>query len=65
MDRLEVLELFTRVVESGSSSKAARDLGVGQPAVDKQVAALEARLGVQLLSRTSRGLTVTSRPGLL
>lgn len=51
--------MFVRVVESGSFSKAARDIGIGQPAVSKQVAALEGRLGVQLLNRTSRGLSVT------
>lgn len=52
--------MFVRVVESGSFSKAARDIGIGQPAVSKQVAALENRLGVQLLTRTSRGLNVTT-----
>ena len=51
--------MFVRVVESGSFSQAARDLGVGQPTVSKQVAALEARLGMQLLARNSRTLAVT------
>src|SRR6266446_4102248 len=37
----------------------ARDLGVGQPAVSKQVASLEAHLGAQLLMRTSRNLSLT------
>ncbi|MFD2138339.1 LysR family transcriptional regulator [Novosphingobium resinovorum] len=55
MDRITALQFFVRVVESGSFSQAARELGVGQPAVSKQVAALERRLGAQLLNRTSRG----------
>jgi LysR family transcriptional regulator for bpeEF and oprC len=59
MDKLDAMWVFVRVVESGSFSQAARDLGVGQPTVSKQVAALEARLGTQLLARNSRALAVT------
>src|SRR5579859_6370671 len=59
MDRLESIRMFVRVVESGSFSAVARDAGIGQPAVSKQVAALEARLGAQLLRRTSRSLSLT------
>nr|WP_246587288.1 LysR family transcriptional regulator [Stakelama flava] len=51
--------MFLRVVESGSFSQAARDLNVSQPTVSKQLAALEARLGTQLLARNSRTLGVT------
>ncbi len=51
--------MFVRVVESGSFSQAARDLNVSQPTVSKQLAALEARLGTQLLARNSRALAVT------
>jgi len=59
MDRLDVIRLFVRVVESGSFSAVARERGVGQPAVSKQIAALEAYLGAQLMRRTSRSLSVT------
>jgi len=59
MDRLESIRMFVRVVESGSFSAVARDAVIGQPAVSKQVAALEARLGAQLLRRTSRSLSLT------
>jgi DNA-binding transcriptional LysR family regulator len=59
MDRYSAMSAFVRVVESGSFSAAAKLLNVGQPAVSKTVAALEARLGVRLLVRTTRGLTPT------
>ncbi|TCW86611.1 hypothetical protein C5O80_01115 [Burkholderia sp. SRS-46] len=59
MDRLEGIKIFVRVVESGSFSAVARELGTGQPAISKQVAALEERLGAQLLRRTSRSLSLT------
>lgn len=59
MDRLNAMETFVNVVESGSFSGAARRLEVGQPAVSKTVAQLEERLGVRLLLRSTRGLTPT------
>jgi LysR family transcriptional regulator for bpeEF and oprC len=59
VDRLNAIGLFVRVVDSGSFSAVARTLGVGQPAISKQIAALEAHLGAQLLRRTSRSLTLT------
>jgi len=59
VDRLAVMETFVRVVEAGSFSAAARDLNVGQPAVSKAIAQLEARLGVRLLLRSARGLAPT------
>jgi DNA-binding transcriptional LysR family regulator len=63
MDRLDTIKVFVRVVESGNFSAVARELGVGQPTVSKQIAALEAHLGAQLLTRTSRkvGLTDAGR----
>jgi LysR family transcriptional regulator for bpeEF and oprC len=59
MDRLEGMKIFVRVVESGSFSAVARELGTGQPAISKQVAALEEHLGAQLVMRTSRSLSLT------
>lgn len=59
MDRFSALRLFKRVVETASFSQAAKSEGVRQSTVSKQVAALEARLGNQLLRRTSRGINVT------
>ncbi len=59
MDRLDSIKVFVRVVESGSFSAVARQLGVGQPTVSKQVAALERHLGAQLLMRGSRRVTLT------
>jgi DNA-binding transcriptional LysR family regulator len=59
MDRLHVMEMFVRVVETGSFSAAARNLKVGQPAISKTIAGLEDRLGVRLLVRSTRRLTPT------
>ena len=59
MDRLEGIKIFVRVVESGSFSAVAREFGTKQPAISKQVAALEKHLGAQLLMRTSRSLSLT------
>jgi LysR family transcriptional regulator for bpeEF and oprC len=59
MDRIDVMQLFLRVADSGSFSKAARGAGLAQPTASKQIAALEARLGAQLLRRTARGLRLT------
>lgn len=59
MDRLAALELFVRVVESGSFTAAARERRLSQPAASKQVAALERSLGVRLLHRTTRKVTPT------
>ena len=59
MDRLAGLDLFIRVVETGSFSKAADDLGIGQPTATKAIAAIEQRLGARLLHRSTRGITPT------
>lgn len=59
MDRMHAMEVFVRVVETGSFSAAARDLRIGQPAVSKLVAALEDWLQVRLLVRSTRQLHPT------
>jgi len=59
VDRLNAMETFVRVVETGSFSAAARTLNLGQPAVSKTIAQMEARLGVRLLMRSTRGLSPT------
>jgi DNA-binding transcriptional LysR family regulator len=53
------MEAFVRVLETGSFSGAARQLRIGQPAVSKAIQLLEQRLGVQLLLRSTHGLTPT------
>jgi DNA-binding transcriptional LysR family regulator len=59
MDRLDAIRLFVRLVECGSFSAVAREEGIGQPAVSKQIAALERHLGAQLVLRTSRQVAIT------
>lgn len=59
MDRFQAMSVFVRVVETASFSGAARQLGIGQPAVSKTIAQLEDRLQVRLLLRSTHGLTPT------
>lgn len=59
MDRIQGIRLFVRVVDLGSFSKAAAEMGVGQPAATKQVARLEDQLGSRLLHRSTHGVTPT------
>lgn len=59
MDRIQAVRLFIRVVDLGSFSKAAADIGIGQPAATKQVAQLEKQLGARLLHRSTHGVTPT------
>lgn len=58
------MRLFTRVVDLGSFSRAAMELGIGQPAATKQVARLEKELGARLLHRSTHGVTPTEIGGL-
>jgi DNA-binding transcriptional LysR family regulator len=59
MDRLQAMQTYVRVVETGSFSAVAREFSSTQSAISKQIAALEKYLGVRLLSRTTRALTPT------
>jgi DNA-binding transcriptional LysR family regulator len=58
MDVNDVL-VFVRVVQAGSFSKAAKQLGMPVSTVSRRVADLEAKLGVPLLLRTTRSLNIT------
>ena len=59
MDRIQAVRLFIRVVDLGSFSKAAADMGIGQPSATKLVAQLEKQLGARLLHRSTHGVTPT------
>lgn len=59
MDRVSDLEFFTQLVKQGSLAALARELGVTPPAITARLAQLEKRLGVRLLNRTTRRLSVT------
>ncbi len=53
------MRIFTRVVETGSFSAVAREMGTIQPTISKQLTALEEHLGVRLLNRTTRQMSPT------
>jgi DNA-binding transcriptional LysR family regulator len=58
-DRLFALRLFTRIARTGSFSRAGRELGLSQPSASRIAAALEREVGTVLMTRTTRGLTLT------
>ncbi|NIZ08731.1 LysR substrate-binding domain-containing protein, partial [Pseudooceanicola sp. HF7] len=59
MDRLDRLELFTRIVEGGSFARAARDLNVARSTATNAINLLEQEAGVRLLARTTRQVATT------
>ncbi len=59
MADLNEILIFTRVVEAGSITGAARRLEMQKSTISRKLAAMESRLGVQLLSRTTRSLSLT------
>ena len=59
MDVMQSMAVFRRVVEAGSFSAVARELGMSQSSASKHVAALEERLGAKLLNRSTRQLNMT------
>ncbi len=59
MTSFQAMHLFARVVDLGSFSKAALDLGIGQPSATKIIAQLEKKLGSRLLYRSTHGVTPT------
>ena len=59
LDRLALLQTFVRIADAGSISAAARDLGLSQPSVSRQLAELESRFQTQLMRRTTHSLSLT------
>ncbi|WP_053845384.1 LysR family transcriptional regulator [Paracidovorax avenae] len=58
-DRIELLQTFVRIVDSGSLSAAARQLGTTQPTVSRRLQALERGMGLRLLQRSTHGMKLT------
>lgn len=59
MDKISDLQFFAQLVKQGSLSALARESGVTPPAISARLAQLEKRLGVRLLNRTTRRISVT------
>ena len=59
-DRVGEMAVFVRAVDSGGFTPAARALGLTPSAVSKVITRLEARLGVRLLNRTTRSVSLTA-----
>lgn len=59
MDKLAAMRVFVEIVDRGSLTAAAEALGRSQPAVVRTLAALEAHLGIRLLRRTTRRMSLT------
>src|ERR1700719_5153030 len=59
MDRLDVMRLYTRIVDRGSFTLAAQDLEIPRSTATQVIKELEARLGVRLLQRTTRSVRST------
>lgn len=60
MDRLAAMQTFVRVAEAGSFTAVANQLNVARSAITRQIAALESYLGVKLIARSTRRLSLTS-----
>ena len=60
---LEEIKTFVTVVGAGSFTKAAEELGISRSVISKKLSALEANLGVRLLNRTTRRLSLTEAGG--
>ena len=58
-DRFELMETFVRIVDAGTLSAAAAQLGTTQPTVSRRLQALERSLGVRLLRRSTHSMTLT------
>ena len=60
MDRLDAMRLFVRVAELGSFAAVAQQLDLARSVVTRQIAGLESHLGVKLMARSTRRLSLTS-----
>lgn len=58
-DRLELMQTFLRIVDAGSLSSAAAQLGTTQPTVSRRLQALERSLGLRLLQRSTHAMKLT------
>ncbi|MFT7772070.1 LysR family transcriptional regulator [Roseateles sp.] len=58
-DRLQLMQTFIRIVEAGSLSAAARQLGTTQPTVSRRLQALEQQFGQPLIQRSTHALRLT------
>lgn len=63
-DRWQEMSVFVRVADTGSLSRAARELNLSQPSVTRIVGTLEERLGTKLLLRTTRSISLTDAGAL-
>jgi DNA-binding transcriptional LysR family regulator len=59
LDRLQLMQTFIRIVEAGSLSAAARQLGTTQPTVSRRLQALEQQFGQPLIQRSTHALRLT------
>jgi LysR family transcriptional regulator for bpeEF and oprC len=59
VNKFDAMQTFVRIIEKGSFSAVAKERGIGQPAVSKQIAALEDELGTELIHRASRSVALT------
>jgi DNA-binding transcriptional LysR family regulator len=58
-DRIELMQTFVRIVEAGSLSAAAAQMGATQPTVSRRLQALERSLGLRLLQRSTHAMKLT------
>ncbi len=65
MDRLSAMALLVKVTELGSMSAAARALNMPLTTVSRHIGELESALGVRLLARTTRKLTLTDAGSIM
>ena len=59
MNKLQAMEVFVQVVDTGSFTRAAAQLGVSQSALSQTIRGLEERLGLRLFTRTTRSVAPT------